>query len=295
MYMFTKRSVSEKVFDLINYVFLGIVVILTLYPLVFCLFASVSDPYRMMAHSGILAFPLGITFDSYKLVFKNPMILIGYGNTLIYLISGTLLNVVLTVIGAYFLSRKNVMFQRPIALFIIFTMFFSGGLIPLFLIVQGIGLYNSRLAMILPTAISVYNLIVMRSSFDAIPSAMEESAQIDGASHATILLRVILPLSKAVTAVIILFYAAYHWNAWFHALIFLRNRNLYPLQVILREILISNDTTASVSGSSGLDIAPVAVTVKYATVIVATLPILTIYPFVQKHFVKGVMLGAVKG
>ena len=274
---------------------MAVTVVICLYPLVYCLFASISDPFKMMAHDGILWSPIGFTLNSYKLVFKNPMILVGYQNTFLYLASGTLLNVVLTAIGAYFLSRKNVMFQRPIALFIIFTMFFSGGIIPLFLIVKDLGLYNSRLAMILPTAISAYNLIVLRTSFAAIPESMEESARMDGAGDFVILTRIILPLAKATTAVITLFYAAYHWNAWFHALIFLRERDLYPLQIVLREILISNDTNASVTGSSGVDIAPVSVTVKYATVIVATIPILTIYPFVQKHFVRGVMIGAVKG
>lgn len=293
--MIEKPTIGDRIFDTFNYLFMFCAMVVTLYPLLYCLYASISNPYQMIAHDGLLLYPLGFSIGSYKMVFKNPMILIGYGNTFVYLVFGTLVNMIFTALGAYFLSRKGLMLQRAISLFIIFTMFFSGGLIPLYLVVQGIGLTNTRWAMILPVAINTYNLIVMRTGFASIPDSMEESARIDGAKDLTILTRIILPLSKATVAVIILFYAAYHWNAWFNALIFLRTRELYPLQIILREILIANDTAASMSGVSGADVEPVSITVKYATVIVATLPILAAYPFVQKYFVRGVMIGAVKG
>jgi len=206
---------------------------------------------------------------------------------------GTALNLTLTTFAAYALSRKAFLLKKAIMMGIVFTMFFSGGLIPSYLIVKGLGLYNSRFALILPGAMSAWNMIIMRTSFMGLPDSLEESAKIDGAHDFTILFRIVLPLSKAVVAVMILFYAVGHWNAWFNAMIYLKDRGKYPLQLILREILVMNSTEVMLSGDnfgSSMDII-----IRYASIIVASVPILCVYPFLQKYFVKGVMIGAVKG
>jgi len=210
-------------------------------------------------------------------------------------IAGTGLNLVMTVLGAYALSRKNMMFKNWIMLGIVFTMFFGGGLIPRYLLVsQALNLQDNPLALILPGAVGTMNLIILRTAFETVPVALEEAARMDGANDLQILWSVIIPTSLPALAVITLFYAVAHWNAWFDAMLFLRNREWYPLQLILREILISNSTATMTSGASASDVMPLGETIKYATIIVATLPILCIYPFVQRYFVKGVMIGAIK-
>jgi putative aldouronate transport system permease protein len=186
------------------------------------------------------------------------------------------------------------MLKNPIMMLIVFTMFFSGGLIPNYLLVSELGMLNTRWALIIPGAISTYNLIIMRTSFQGIPASLEESAKIDGANDFTILFRIILPLSLPIVSVMILFYGVSHWNAWFNALLYLRDRDLYPLQLVLREILITNSTDSMTTGASDIDKALISETIKYAAIIVATVPVLFLYPFLQKYFVKGVMIGAVK-
>lgn len=293
--MAIRRSNGEKLFDTFNALFMILLMITTLYPFLYVTFASLSQPSLMIKHQGVLLAPLGFSLGSYKLVFENPMILTGYGNTLIYMLTGTILNLFMTSLGAYVLSRKGVYWRNLIMFITVFTMFFSGGLIPFYLIVRGLGLTDKIWALILPTAISTYNLIVMRTSFAGIPDSMEESARIDGANDFTILFRVILPLSMPVVAVMILFYGVGHWNAWFNAMIFLKTREMYPLQLILREILIASSTDNMTTSVASADIEPVAETIKYATIMVATLPILFVYPFLQKYFVQGIMVGALKG
>jgi len=196
--------------------------------------------------------PLGFSLEAYKLVFENPMILTGYRNTLFYVTVGTSINLLMTSLSAYVLSRKNVMFKNAMMM-VVFTMFFSGGLIPFYLTVRELGLSDSMWAVILPTAMSTYNMIVMRTAFTAIPDSLEESARIDGANDFTILFRIILPLSLPVVAVMILFYAVGHWNAWFNAMIFLRTRDKYPLQIVLREILIASSTDDMTTNVGSLD------------------------------------------
>lgn len=269
--------------------------IVMLYPMLYVLFASFSIPRDLMAHEGLLLHPLGFTFGSYQMVFKNPMVVRGYINTLFVVVVGVMINLVLTSIGAYFLSRKNVKLQSFVMKFIIITMFFSGGLIPFYYTIKDLGMYDTYWALLLPGAISTFNLIIMRTSFDAIPDSLEEAAKIDGAGHLTILTRIILPLSGPTVAVILLYYAVGHWNSWFNASIFLRTRQLYPLQLILREILIQNDTAIMTQGVGAIDMDSISETVKYAVIIVATVPILCLYPFLQKYFVKGVMVGSLKG
>lgn len=288
------RSRADKVFDIFNTLLMILVIIVTLYPLLYVLFASVSDATLMAQHSGILFHPLGLSFAAYKNVFENPMIGIGYRNTLLYMFLGTILNILLTAFGAYGLSRKNVLLGKYIMFGIVFTMLFSGGMIPTYILVKNLNLSNKIWAMFIPNAISAFNLIIMRTSFAAVPVSMEESAKIDGANDFTILFRIFIPLSSAVMAVMVLFYGVGHWNSWLPAMMYLRNRDLYPLQLVLREILIINSTQSMTVGVSGDEQAFISVTIKYATIIVATIPILFVYPFLQKYFIKGVMVGAIK-
>ncbi len=293
--MAAKRSPGEIVFDTANTVFMIALIIVTLYPLLYVALASISDPSAVVQYRGLLLRPLGFTLQAYKLVFANPMIGIGYQNTLLYVVAGTTINIVMTSLGAYALSRRNVLLKNPIMFGIVFTMFFSGGLIPTYLLVGNtLNMIDTPWALIIPPAINTWNLIVMRTAFEAVPVALEEAARIDGANDFTILFRIVLPLSLPVIAVMILFYGVGHWNSYFSALIYLRSRELYPLQLILREILITNSTENMLTGLGGKDVMPIGETVKYATIIIATLPILCIYPFLQRYFVKGVMIGAIK-
>lgn len=290
-----KKSIGEKVFDIVNVTIMILLIIVTLYPFLYVAFASISDPAEIMSHRGLLLYPKGFSLGAYRLVFQNPMISVGYKNTLFYVVVGTAINIFMTSLGAYVLSRKNVYWNKYIMFIIAFTMFFNGGLIPFYLLVRGLGLANTRWSLIIPSVISTYNLIVMRTSFAAIPVSLEESARIDGAKDWTILWRIIMPLSMPVVSVMILFYAVGHWNQWFHAMVFLRNRELYPLQLILREILITNSMSDMLSEISVSNKELVGRTVQYATIMVVTIPILFVYPFLQKYFVKGVMIGALKG
>ncbi len=292
--MSRRNGPGDYVFMAFNAVFLTLVVVMTLYPFLFVTFASISDPTEMAKHMGFLVAPLGFSLGSYKLVLSNPMILAGYTNTLVYMSIGTVLNLLMTSLGAYVLSRKRLMLRNLIMFFIVFTMFFSGGLIPYYLVVKGLGLANKMWALILPTAISTYNLIIMRTSFAQIPDSMEESAKIDGASDYRILFWIIIPLAMPVVAVMILFYSVGHWNSWFPAMIFLRTRDKYPLQLVLREILIASSTDSMTTEASSADKEPIGETVKYATIMTATLPILFVYPFLQRYFIKGIMIGALK-
>jgi putative aldouronate transport system permease protein len=295
--MHIRESAGRKVFNFFNIVIMCLLIIATLYPMIYVVLASFSNSHLLMAHDGILLRPAGFSLAAYKGVFSNPNILTGYRNTLFILVVGTTTNIVLTSLGAYVLSRKNVLFNNVIMMVIMFTMFFSGGMIPTYLLVKNLGLTDTFFALFLPNAISTYNMIIMRTGFAAIPESLEESAKIDGASHLTILIKIVFPLAKATVAVIVLYYGVAHWNAWFNAMIYLpRKRELRPLQLILRGILIENDTNSMMEGGSNIgDVESIAETIKYAVIVVATLPILSIYPFLQKYFIKGVMIGAVKG
>lgn len=289
--MKVKTSTGEKVFQVFNYIILTIIAIICLYPMWYVAVASFSDSNRLMSHTGPLLKPLGFTMDAYVKVFENPMILKGYGNTLFILIVGVFLDLIMTSLGAYFLSRKGVMFKKPIMMLIMFTMFFSGGMIPFYMTLKDVHLLNSRWGLIIPFLISTYNMIILRTSFESIPVSLTEAAQIDGAGHFTVLFKIVLPLSKSILAVMVLYYGVGIWNAWFWGSTILRDRELYPLQVILREILISNDIQAMGGGG---DAEAIAMSIKYATIMVATVPILFVYPFLQKYFATGVMVGAVK-
>lgn len=288
-----KRTRGERVFEVFNLIFLTLVMVVTLYPFLHVLFASLSNPNLLSAHTGILTRPLGWSLDAYRAVLANPDIYSGYGNTLFLVVVGTACSMLITILSAYVLSRRGYALRRAFNFVATFTMFFSGGLIPFYLQVKALGLLDTRWALIFPTMMSTYNLIVLRTAFSSIPGSLEEAARIDGANDFLILFRVILPLSGPSIAVMVLFYGVGYWNSWFYSMVFLRDRELYPLQLILREILIM----ASADSMVDMDIndrAIVSQTIKYATIIVSTVPVLLIYPFLQKYFVQGMMIGAVK-
>ncbi|MFD0959686.1 carbohydrate ABC transporter permease [Paenibacillus chungangensis] len=288
------KGFGNALFDVINITGMCLLVALTAYPFIYILFASLSEPNALMGHSGLLFKPLGFNPESYKRVLENPIILSGYANTIFVLVIGLAVNLSLTIVGAYVLSRRGLYWRNAIMFFVVFTMFFTGGLIPIYLTVKGIGLLDSRFALILPVAINTFHLIIMRTSFQSIPHELEESARMDGAGDLRLLFRIIVPLSMPVISVMILFYGVQHWNSWFNAMIYLRDRDLFPLQLVLREILIANDASRMIGSVPQGDEASVAATIKYAAIIITTVPILFIYPFLQRYFVSGVMIGALK-
>lgn len=291
---FYKKKPADYAFTILGGALMLFLVVITAYPFLYVLFASLSDPNKFLAYKGILWKPIGLTLESYKAVINNPNILNGYKNTLFIVIVGTFINVILTSMGAYFLSRRGPLWKTPIMVMIVITMFVDGGLIPNYLLIKQLGLYDTLWALILPGAISTFNMIVMRTAFQGIPVSLEESAKIDGANDWVILFKLILPLSLPTMAVIGLFYAVSHWNSWFSANIYLQNKTLFPLQLILRDIVINSQTDEMTMGAAMGNSYAMSFTIKYATVMVATIPILVVYPFIQKYFVKGVMIGSLK-
>ena len=289
-----KESIGSRIFDVINVLFLGILALVCLYPMLHVIFSAFSESNLLMKHEGLLLKPLGFTIKPFIMVFHHPLIIKSYLNTFIAVGGSLVVNMLLTLLAAYALSRKNVKVSAIFMKFVIVTMYFSGGMVPLFLAVKSYGLLNNYLALILPTAVNTFNLIILRTSFMAIPDSMEESAKVDGANDFQVLFCIMIPLAMSSIAVIILYYTVQHWNAWFNAMIFLNERKMYPLQLVLREILIQNDTQ-SMTMEASVDGESFAEAVKYAVIVVATLPILCLYPFLQKYFVKGVLVGAVKG
>jgi putative aldouronate transport system permease protein len=292
--MYHRRSAGGLVFDICNSCFLIVLSVVMLYPFIHIVFASISDGYLLMAHTGLMWRPLGLSLGAYQKVWENPMIVRGYLNTLFIVTVGTALNLLMTAMGAYVLSRRNVYWQKPMMVAVVVTMFFSGGLVPFYLLVMGLGLYNSLWSVIVAFAINAYNLIIMRTYFHGIPESLEESARIDGANDFTILFRVILPVATPVLATIGLFYGVSRWNGWFYTMIFLKDRIKYPIALILREILVIGSMEDMMTGQNLRDKEAIAETIKYATTVVATVPILLVYPFLQKYFVKGALLGSLK-
>lgn len=287
---------GEKVFDVINVIFMLAMIVITLYPLYYVVVCSVSDPKLLMGHEGPLLTWLGdFTLDGYRRTLNNPNIVGGFMNTVINLVIGTILNMLLTIFAAFVLTRRYFYIRNVMMKLMTFTMFFNGGLIPLFLIVRSTGIYNTRWANFVPYLVSTYNVIIMRSFFASLPESLEEAALIDGANDWQVLRHVILPLSKPVIAVIALYYGVGHWNSWYPSMIFIRDSDLHTLQYVLRGILISNDTSAGAEGASVAEISLAAELVKYCTVVISTVPIMLVYPFLTKYFEKGVMIGAIKG
>lgn len=292
-----KKSPSRIVFLVFLYLFLGMTALVFILPVWHVVMASFSEAKILATHTGLVVVPLGDpTLGGYKIVLSSPNILTGYANTAFYVIVGTTISILLTIIGAYCLSRKSFQYRNVFMLIISFTMLFNGGMVPTYMVVRNLGLYNSRWAVIIPSAISVFNLIIMRTDFMEVPASLEESAKLDGANEWTIMFRIIVPLSKATIAVILLYYAVGIWNSWFPAMIYLKDREKFPLQLILREILLLNDTSVMTSSADAVKNAQLErKLVKYCTIVVSTVPIMCFYPFIQKYFTKGVMIGAVKG
>ncbi len=290
-----KKTAADYIFVTLNTLLMIFLMVITVYPFLYVLFASLSDPNAFISHSGTLLYPLDFSWDSYKAVLNNPNIFTGYRNTIFIVVVGTAVNLFMTCLGAYFLSRTGPMLKKPIMILIAVTMFVDGGLIPNYLLVRNLGMYDTLWALIIPGAISTYNMIIMRTMFQSIPAGLEESARIDGAGEWTILFKLILPLSIPTIAVLGLFSAVGHWNSWFSANIYLRTKTKFPLQLILRDIIIKSEVDDMTMGAAFGNSYAMSFTIKYATVIVATVPILVLYPWIQKYFVKGVMIGSLKG
>ncbi|MBD9255131.1 MAG: carbohydrate ABC transporter permease [Ruthenibacterium lactatiformans] len=291
--MVIKETRSDKIFNFINYFLLACVFLICLYPLWFIIIASISNP-DLVNGGQVWFWPKDISFDGYKSLFADDGVMRGYVNTLIYTTGGTLINLAVTLPAAYALSRRDFVGRKFFTLMFLFTMFFSGGLIPTFLTVKSLGLYNNPWVMVILGATSMTNIIISRTFFETnIPNELREAAEIDGCSNTRFFFSIVLPLSGPILAVMVLFYGVAQWNSWFPALLYISDRGLYPLQMVLREVLIQSDIS-NMAGSSG-DVEIIGDGLKYATMVVATLPIMCLYPFLQKYFVKGVMIGAVKG
>ena len=294
-----KRSYTDKIFDIVNLIVMIILLLIFVWPLWFVVIASFSDPNEVW-NGNVLLLPKGFTLLAYEALGDYSMIWRGYANTIFYTVVGTIVNLIMTVCAAYPLSRKDFVPRNFFMFMFMLTMYFSGGLIPTYLIVSDVGLINTPWAMIIPGACSIYNVIITRTYFiNSIPSSLQEAAELDGANSFQFLIKIILPLSKPIIAVIALYYAVGHWNDFYTALIYINDQNLLPLQSWLRDLLMSNKM--SLNNMQGLDAAAaeakmqLSQTLKYSVIIVSTVPVLCVYPFIQKYFVKGVMIGSVKG
>lgn len=293
-----KKTIGERIFDCLNVVFMIALIAVTLYPCYYVLIASVSDPVKFHDGSALVLMPRGFGLYSYGSVFENKTLWLGYRNTIFYVIAGTALSVLVTTMAAYSLSRKRMVGKNVIMLLITFTMYFGGGMIPTYLTIRNLGILNTPLAMIIPNAISVYNLIITLNYFRGLPEAVEEAAKIDGAGVLCTFWKIMLPLSIPIVAVISLYYAVGIWNDYMSGLLYITNPDLKPLQMVLSDILLQSGGAANQSANANVNIteeAAYAANIRYATIVVSTIPILCVYPFVQRYFIKGISVGAVKG
>lgn len=292
---FGTQSFTDKLFDVVNYTLLGITALCVLYPLYFIVIASFSDPVAI--NNGQISFwPVGFNTLGYQKIFENTKIWRSYSNTIFYTILGTTINIILTLMLAYPLSRKNFSLGKPILLLTMFTMYFQGGLIPTYLWMNDLNLYNTPWVMVLLPAINVFNLIIAKNFIsNNIPEELFEAASIDGCNHFTFFARILLPLSKTIVVVLILYYGVAHWNEFMNGLIYLKDEGLHPLQLTLRGILLQNQASGLGDADGQMEQQKAAELLKYGIIIVSTIPVLLIYPFLQKHFEKGVMVGSVKG
>ena len=294
---FGKAPLGDKIFIILIYILLAAIMLVVFLPLVYIVSASFSDPQAVISNE-VWFLPVRPTLRGYQAVFKNRNILTGFANSFYYMIVGTLVNIVMTVMCAYPLSRKEFTARNKVAMIFVFAMYFSGGLIPTYMLVNSLGLVNTRWSMIIPSAMSTYNMIICRTYFvNSIPDELYEAGQLDGCTPFKYLLRVVVPLSKPILAVLVLYYGVAKWNSYFDAMIYLKNQTMVPLQIVLRDILILNQVDYTMISDASAIAAQRGLTdlLKYSTIVVASLPVLCIYPFVQKYFVKGVMIGAVKG
>lgn len=293
-----KKFSSDKVFNFCICVFLVLLVVIVAYPLYYVLIASISDPYEVYAGNTFLL-PSKITFEGYARVFREKSIATGYLNSIYYTVLGTLVSVALVVITGYCMSKKTLPFRKAIMIFFVITMYFNGGLIPTYLVVSKVGLLDSVWSLILPGGVAVYNVIVCRTYFEtSIPGELYEAASIDGSSNLRTFAKIALPLAKPIIAVMVIFTMVAYWNDWFTALIYMSEKDSYPLQLALRQILIQSQATATMIGNMDGGYAEankITELIKFASIVVGSVPMLIAYPFVQKYFEKGFMAGAVKG
>ena len=290
---------QDRILQVTVRVFLVVILLVVLYPLYFVIIASISDPV-LVNTGGVWVIPRKPTLDGYKEIIKDEKLVKGYRNSILYAVSGTALNLALTLTAAYALSRRDFIGRNIFMGILVFTMFFTGGLIPLFLLVRSLGLYDTFLIMILvmPNAVNVFNLIIAKTFFQSnVPQELLDAAVMDGCSDVKFFTNVVLPISGAIIAVLTVFYAVSHWNAFFNALVFLKSESLFPLQLILRTILLSHQLTEEiwVDDTDAMRTQMLAESMKYGIIVVASVPVLILYPFVQKHYVRGVMIGAIKG
>ena len=292
---------GDKVFKAVNILFLVIITILCAYPMWFVLIAAVSNP-DLVQNGQVMFWPQQFSWDGYQAVFQNEDIGIGYRNTIVYTVFGTLVDIAVTLPAGYALSRKDFVGRNVFTIIFTITMFFSGGMIPSYLVVQKLHLINNPLVMIIIGATGMYNIILCRTFFQSsIPNELTDAAQIDGCNNTQLFGKIILPLSKPIVAVMVLFFAIGHWNNYFTAMLYLNKPNLKPLQLILRDILIQSNLMAQLIQNQGLDAASAAKIertkqlVRYASIVVSSLPVMCLYPLVQKYFVKGIMIGSIKG
>jgi putative aldouronate transport system permease protein len=288
-----KDSTGYRVFQAFNVVVLLLVVVLTLYPFVNIVAQSFSSESAISAGK-VNLFPVGFDTSTYQVVMNDAMFWRNYGNTVLYTVVATAISLVLTTCMAYVLSKKHLRGRTFVIGFVLFTMFFNGGLIPNYVLVSQLGMKNTLWAVVLPNAISVFNLLVMKAFFENMPPELEEAAMIDGLTTFGILLRIVLPLSKAILATMMLFYAVANWNSWFAAFLYLDDKSLFPVTIYLRN-MIAGATSGTSAGATGDDLTQIAASIKAVTMVLTVLPILCVYPFVQRYFVTGVMLGSVKG
>ncbi|PWW36213.1 MULTISPECIES: carbohydrate ABC transporter permease [Paenibacillus] len=290
-----RESFGDRVFMTVTYIILTVVLIAVLYPLIYILSSSLSSP-AAVSSGKVWLWPVDITLAGYKAVLQNDQVITGYANSLFYTACGTLISVALTIMIAYPLSKKTFVGRSPLMMFITFTMLFSGGLIPTYLVVKSMGLIDTRWALLIPNAIWVWQVIIARTFFqNSIPEELSEAADIDGCSDIRFIFSVILPLAKPIVAVLSLMYAVGQWNAYFDALIYLKSQSLYPLQLILRSILILNNGTGNIDAGEMVKMQQMAELMKFSLIVMASLPVLVIYPFVQRYFVQGMLIGSVKG
>lgn len=298
MNMYIHRTTSYYLANIILGAFLIFWAMFCLYPIIYIVFASFSDPLLLAQHTGLLFYPLKPSLKGYQRAMSFGNIWTGYYTTIRIVVLGTLVNMFVTTTAAYAVSCKDALLCRPMNVICVITMFFSGGLIPVYLVVKNIGLIDNLFALILPVALNTWNLIILRVAMQSLPSSLLESARIDGASDFTILVKIVIPLVKATLAVIAFYYVVGHWNSWFNAMIFMRTRDKYPLQLILREVLIAGISNIGQQATGALEMSELdnyKHIVKYCTTVIATVPILLIFPFFQRYFVKGVLVGSIKG
>lgn len=288
-----KESVEYKIFKVFNVIVLLLIIFCTLYPFINVIAQSFSDETSINAGQ-VTLYPQGFNIDTYKTVISDKMFWINYKNTVVYTIVGTTISMILTTMFAYALSKRRLKGRRFLTLFAVFTMFFNGGLIPNYVLINSLGFGNTMWAIVIPGAISIYNMLIMKSFFENVPEELEEAASIDGLGTYGILWKIILPLSKAVMATMILFYAVSYWNSWFSAFLYLDQKELFPVTIYLRN-MISGATGGLGAGATSADsLTQISANIKSVTMVLTILPILVVYPFVQKYFVSGVMLGSVK-